>query len=221
MPRAKQAKLLKKPEIQAFFDGLAANIEPIAELNWTTELDLLIAVVLSAQCTDVAVNKATAPLWEVCREPQDYLDLGEEKLQEYIRSIGLFRAKAKNIIGLCALLLEKHDGIVPDNRDDLVQLPGVGRKTANVVLNVAFKQPTLPVDTHIFRVSNRVGMVRTKTPDKTEEAMLKKIPKEHLLDAHNLLILHGRYTCKARKPLCGKCPVFEVCNFPEKESLIS
>lgn len=209
-------KPMTRAQIESFFDTLAERITPESELNWETPLDLTIAVVLSAQCTDKAVNKATAELWNVCRTPQDYLKLGEEQVREYIRSIGLFRNKAKAIIGICETLLEKHEGEVPGTRQELQAMPGIGRKTANVILNVAFGQPTLAVDTHIFRVANRTGMAKAKTPDKTEQALLKKIPEKHLYNAHHYLILHGRYTCKARKPDCPACPVRDCCNFPAK-----
>lgn len=210
-------KPMSKRKIENFFDILASFIVPESELNWESPLDLVIAVVLSAQCTDKAVNKATAELWKRCRTADDYLELGEAGLTGYIRSIGLFRNKAKSILGICRAMNERFDNRVPDNREDLQSLPGVGRKTANVVLNVLFGQPTLAVDTHIFRVANRVGLATGNTPEAIEKILLKKIPKKHLHGAHHYLILHGRYTCKARKPNCVECRVSEYCNYPEKK----
>ena len=209
-------KRMTNAQVQSFFDTLAERIIPKSELNWETPLDLVIAVVLSALCTDKAVNKATDSLFRACRTPQDYLDLGEEGLIDYIRSIGLFRNKARSVIGLCRIIRDEYHNEVPGEREKLEALPGVGRKTANVVLNVAFGQPTLAVDTHIQRVANRTGMVCEKTPTKTELALLKRIPKEHLYHAHHYLILHGRYTCVARKPKCESCPVVPFCNSTDK-----
>ncbi len=206
-----KAKLLSQAEIQRLFDCLASAIEPRSELRHHSRLDLLVAVVLSAQSTDKAVNQVTAELWRHCREAQDYLALGVEALEGHLRRIGLFRNKARAIIGLCEQLIQHHNGQVPGTREELMALPGVGRKTANVVLNVGFGQPTLAVDTHVFRVANRTGMVAEKTPAAVELALLPKIPPEHRLHAHHYLILHGRYTCKARLPECGKCVVAEIC----------
>ncbi len=207
--------------IAAFFDTLSQTIEPRSELNWKTPLDLTIAVVLSAQATDVSVNKVTGPLWQRCRTTTDYLELGEAGLREYIKSIGLFRNKAKAIIGLCAKLQETFDDRIPANREDLQSLPGVGRKTANVILNVVFNQPTLAVDTHIFRVANRIGLAAAKTPEAIEKILVKKIPEKHLQAAHHYLILHGRYTCKARRPLCEQCTVWKCCNYPAKSTNVT
>jgi endonuclease-3 len=203
-------------EVVHFFDILSIHIDPKPELHFSTTLDLLVAVVLSAQTTDRQVNKVTATLWQHCRTPEDYLRLGEEGLAKQIQSIGLYRNKAKSIIGLCRKLLDDFAGEIPSSREALMTLPGVGRKTANVVLNIAFGQPRLAVDTHVFRVANRCGLVHAGTPEKVEEALLRRVPSRHLLHAHHYLILHGRYTCKARLPACGTCPVQVVCRFPGK-----
>jgi len=204
-------------EREAFFQRLAEiNPKPVTELNYSTPFELLVAVTLSAQATDVGVNKATARLFPVANTPEAILALGEDGLKNYIRTIGLFNNKAKNIIAACRMLLEKHDGKVPDNLKDLEALPGVGRKTANVVLNTAFGQPTMAVDTHIFRVSNRTGLAPGKTPLAVEKALLKRVPKQYLHDAHHWLILHGRYTCRARSPKCGECPVVDLCRWRQK-----
>jgi len=211
--RATPPALLSDAEVAAFFQILSAHIVPKAELNFTTPLDLLIAVVLSAQCTDKTVNRVTTTLWQHCRTAQDYLDWGQERLENSCHSIGLFRAKAKAIVGICKRLLEHHGGDVPRSREELMALPGVGRKTANVVLNVAFGEPVLAVDTHIFRVANRCGLVSATTPQATELALQPRIPPEYLKDAHHYLLLHGRYTCKARKPACQSCPVTALCRF--------
>ena len=212
---------LSQKKVAELFGIFSSYITPQSELNWETPLDLLIAVVLSAQCTDKAVNKVTAELWKTCRSPDDYINLGEDKVREHIRSIGLFRNKSKAIIGICRLIKEKFRYEVPDNRKDLESLPGVGRKTANVVLNVVFGEPTLAVDTHIFRLANRMGLSDTKTPEATEKILLKKIPKKFLKSAHHFLILHGRYTCKARRPECWQCKVRHCCNYPQKVELKS
>ncbi len=205
-------------EREEFFRRLAEiNPKPVTELNYSTPFELLVAVTLSAQATDVGVNKATAKLFPVANTPQAILSLGEDGLKHYIRTIGLFNSKAKNIIATCRLLLEKHDGQVPDNRDDLQALPGVGRKTANVVLNTAFSQPAMAVDTHIFRVSNRTGLAPGKTPLAVEKSLLKRVPASYLVDAHHWLILHGRYTCRARSPKCGECPVIDLCRWRQKK----
>jgi endonuclease-3 len=192
------------------------NPHPTTELKYNTPFELLIAVILSAQATDVSVNKATERLFAVANTPQAILELGEEGLKRYIKTIGLFNNKAKNIIATCRILLEKFDGQVPDNRKDLESLPGVGRKTANVVLNTAFGQPTMAVDTHIFRVANRTGLAPGKTPLAVEKKLLKVIPKEFLKDAHHWLILHGRYVCTARRPKCDRCVIADLCEYPDK-----
>jgi endonuclease-3 len=209
-------RLLRPEEIEAFFAILAERIDPRCELDWETPFDLLVAVVLSAQCTDQKVNRVTARLRRLCPAPADYLALAETRLQEEIRSIGLFRNKARAILGLCRELLERHGGEVPRTRAELEALPGVGRKTANVVLNVGFGQPTLAVDTHVFRVANRCGLVRAANPQETERQLLTKVPQGVMLHAHHYLILHGRYTCKARKPDCAVCPVASLCTWPSK-----
>ena len=212
----KRVKRLNKDQIAAMFAIFADTIKPESELNWETPLDLAIAVLLSAQATDVSVNKATVAMFAKCRCPEDYIQLGEEGVREHIKTIGLYRNKAKAVIGLCERVRDVFGGEIPDNREDLQSLPGVGRKTANVILNVVFDQPTLAVDTHIFRVGNRMGMCAAKTPEATEQALLKVIPQEHLHPAHHYLILHGRYTCKARKPECGSCRVRKYCIYPYK-----
>ena len=194
----------------------AANPHPTTELNYCSPFELLVAVILSAQATDVGVNKATAKLFPVANTPQAILDLGEDRLKEYIKTIGLYNSKAKNIIATCRILLEEHDGEVPDRREKLEALPGVGRKTANVVLNTAFGQPTMAVDTHIFRVSNRTGIAKGKTVLEVEKKLLRHVPREFLHDAHHWLILHGRYTCIARKPRCGSCIIEDLCEYKEK-----
>ncbi len=211
-----RTKALAKDEISEFFNTLSIYITPESELKWTTPLDLVVAVVLSAQCTDKAVNKATAELWKHCRTTGDYIALGEVALSDCIRSIGLFRNKARSILGICEMIEEKFENEVPNNREDLQSMPGIGRKTANVVLNVLFNQPTLAVDTHIFRVANRIGLAKGKTPEAVEKALLPKIPSEYRKSAHHYLILHGRYTCKARRPLCKSCKVSHCCNYPDK-----
>lgn len=194
----------------------AHNPNPTTELNYDSPFELLIAVILSAQATDTGVNKATAKLFPVANTPRAILDLGEEGLKEYIKTIGLYNSKAKNIIATCRILLEKHGGQVPDKRKDLEALPGVGRKTANVVLNTAFGQPTMAVDTHIFRVSNRTRIAPGKTVLEVEKKLLRHVPKEFLHHAHHWLILHGRYTCIARKPRCGSCLIEDLCEYKEK-----
>jgi endonuclease III len=202
---------------QELFARLAElNPNPTTELEYRTPFELLVAVILSAQATDVGVNKATRRLFPVASTPQAILDLGEEGLKRYISSIGLFNAKAKNVIATCAILLREHDGEVPRTREALEKLPGVGRKTANVVLNTAFGEPTMAVDTHIFRVANRTGLAPGKTVLAVEKALLKRVPKQHLKDAHHWLILHGRYVCKARKPDCPQCVIRDLCRFKGK-----
>ncbi|MCV2371229.1 endonuclease III [Roseateles oligotrophus] len=200
-------------EIAAFFQTLRrANPSPQTELEYASVFELLAAVLLSAQATDIGVNKATRRLFPVANTPQKILALGEAGLSEYIRTIGLYRSKAKHLIATCRILVDKHGGQVPNKRADLEELPGVGRKTANVVLNVAFGQATMAVDTHLFRVSNRTGLAPGKTPLAVELGLLKRIPAEFMVDAHHWLILHGRYICKARQPLCGSCAVASLCD---------
>lgn len=204
-------------EIDLFFEKLSAlNPNPQGELYSTNHFTLLIAVVLSAQATDKGVNKATKNLFKVADTPQKLLNLGEDGLKRYINTIGLYNAKARNIMALCQRLVENFEGNVPENREALESLPGVGRKTANVVLNAAFHQPVIAVDTHIFRVSNRTGLAFGKTPLEVEKELMKRIPSRWLLKAHHWLVLHGRYICKARKPLCPTCPVREECHYPYK-----
>jgi endonuclease-3 len=208
---------MNKEKRRAVFERLrAANPHPATELNYTTPFELLLAVILSAQATDRSVNKATEQLFPLANTPQAVLDLGVERLKRHIRTIGLFNTKAKNIIETCRLLLERHDGRVPEDRKALEALPGVGRKTANVVLNTAFGHPTMAVDTHIFRVSNRTRIAPGKTPLEVENKLLRSIPEEFLQDAHHWLILHGRYTCIARKPRCGSCVIEELCEYRDK-----
>lgn len=185
--------------------------QPTTELDYQSSFELLVAVILSAQATDVSVNLATRRLYKKANTPRSIVDLGEEGLKAYIRTIGLFNTKAKNIIATCRMLLQKHQGQVPSNRADLEALAGVGRKTANVILNTAFGEPTLAVDTHIFRVANRTGLALGKTPRVIENKLLKSVPAQYLLDAHHWLILHGRYTCKARNPNCAECIVRDLC----------
>jgi endonuclease-3 len=194
----------------------AANPHPTTELEYSTPFELLVAVILSAQATDVSVNAATRILFTVANTPQALLDLGEAKLREYVQRIGLYQTKSKHIIGMCRLLLEKHGGQVPQTRDELEALPGVGRKTANVVLNTAFGEPTIAVDTHIFRVSNRTGIAPGKDVLEVEKKLLKFVPDEFKHDAHHWLILHGRYTCQARKPKCAQCLIMDLCEYKEK-----
>lgn len=204
-------------KIEAFFSRLKKqNPDPKGELHYTNPYTLLVAVVLSAQATDTGVNKATKALFAVVKTPEDMLALGEKKLKSYIKTIGLFNAKAKNIIGLSQKLIADYKSKVPQTREELVKLPGVGRKTANVVLNIAFGQETIAVDTHIFRVGNRTGLAPGKTPEDVEQKLLKSVPAKYLKHAHHWLILHGRYTCKARKPLCSSCIVRDLCRFKDK-----
>ena len=194
----------------------AANPHPTTELNFRSPFELLIAVLLSAQATDVGVNKATVKLFAAATNPQDMLDLGLERVREYTKTIGLFNTKSKHIIETCRILLEQHGGEVPAERAALEALPGVGRKTANVVLNTAFGQLAMAVDTHIFRVSNRTGLAPGKNVREVEDKLMKFIPKEFLIDAHHWLILHGRYVCRAQKPLCGQCMVNDLCDYKAK-----
>lgn len=189
---------------------------PKGELEYTNAFTLLVAVVLSAQATDKGVNKATKALFRIADTPEKIIKLGEKKVREHIQTIGLFRNKAKSVIGLSKMLVEQYNSKVPDDRDELVKLPGVGRKTANVVVSVAFGQPTIAVDTHIFRLSHRLGLAMGKTPDAVEAMLEKRIPKEFMYHAHQWLILHGRYICKARTPLCEKCIIADLCISPQK-----
>lgn len=208
---------MKRQDIALFFATLqAANPHPRTELEYSSDFELLTAVLLSAQATDVGVNKATRRLFAVANTPQAVLDLGLEKLETYIQTIGLYKSKARHLIATCELLLAQHGGQVPRTRAALEALPGVGRKTANVVLNVAFGEPTMAVDTHIFRVSNRTGLAPGKTPLAVEQKLLQRIPAEYLLHAHHWLILHGRYICQARKPRCWECSVVTYCKYPPK-----
>ena len=208
---------MKKESIAPFFATLkAANPMPNTELEYTSVFELLAAVLLSAQATDVGVNKATRKLFPVANTPQAILDLGLEGLEGYIKTIGLYRSKARHLMEACRMLVDLHGGEVPRTREALEALPGVGRKTANVVLNVAFGEPTMAVDTHIFRVSNRTGLAPGKNPYEVEMGLMKRIPPEYLVDAHHWLILHGRYVCIARKPLCYKCAVAAYCDFRPK-----
>lgn len=202
---------------QDMFDRFSqANPEPKGELDYVNDFTLLVAVVLSAQATDVGVNRATKDLFKIADTPAKMLALGEENVRDYIKTIGLYRNKAKNVMALCDKLIAEFDGVVPANRDFLETLPGVGRKTANVVMNIAFGEPTIAVDTHLFRVSNRTGLAPGKTPLDVELLLEKAIPKEHLLHAHHWLILHGRYICKARRPDCEKCLIADLCRYDGK-----
>jgi endonuclease III len=208
---------MKRESIEPFFATLrAANPLPTTELEFTTPFELLTAVLLSAQATDVGVNKATRKLFPVANTPQTILDLGIEKLEDYLKTIGLYRTKARNLMKTCEILVKQFGGQVPRTREELESLPGVGRKTANVVLNVAFGEETLAVDTHIFRVSNRTGLAPGKTPEQVEQALMKRVPKEYLADAHHWLILHGRYVCVARTPKCWQCAVIRYCDYTPK-----
>ena len=195
----------------------AAKPHPKTELEYRTPFELLVAVILSAQTTDVSVNAATKILFPVANTPQTMLDLGEEKLREHVQRIGLYQTKSRHIMQACKLLLEKHGGTVPQTREELEALPGVGRKTANVILNTAFGQPTIAVDTHVFRVANRTGIAPGKDVLEVEQQLLKFVPDEFKHDAHNWLILHGRYVCQARKPKCGQCLIEDLCEYQEKE----
>jgi endonuclease-3 len=214
---ARMTRLMTKKEIAEFFARLAkAMPNPKTELVYDNPFTLLVSVVLSAQATDKSVNKATAELFKVADTPKAMAALGEKRLASTIKTIGLYRGKAKNVIALSKLLLENHDGEVPRDREALEALPGVGRKTANVVLNVAFGEKTIAVDTHIFRVSNRTGLAPGKNPREVEDGLMRKVPDEYALHAHHWLILHGRYTCVARKPLCPSCIVRDLCKFGAK-----
>ena len=208
---------MRTDQIESFFSTLqAANPHPETELKYASVFELLTAVLLSAQATDVAVNKATARLFAVANTPHQILALGLASLEGYIRTIGLYHSKARHLLQTCQILVEQHAGIVPREREALQALPGVGRKTANVILNSAFGEPTMAVDTHIFRVSNRAGLAPGKTPLAVELKLLKRVPAQYLTDAHHWLILHGRYVCMARKPLCWQCAVSSSCDFRPK-----
>ncbi len=206
----------KQKRTEIFSRLREANPHPETELNYSSPFELLVAVVLSAQATDKGVNKATAKLFPVANTPQAIYELGVDGLKEYIKTIGLYNSKAENVIKLCRQLLDEHGGEVPDNREALEALPGVGRKTANVVLNTAFRQPTMAVDTHIFRVSNRTKIAPGKNVNEVEQRLLRLVPNEFLMDAHHWLILHGRYTCTARKPRCGSCIIEDLCEYKDK-----
>lgn len=210
-------KNMTKKQIQTFFERLRdQRPNPTTELNFSTPFELLVAVTLSAQATDVSVNKATDKLFPIANTPETILGLGVEGLKQYIRTVGLYNSKAENVIKTCQILIERHNSQVPNNRADLEALPGVGRKTANVVLNTAFGHPTMAVDTHIFRLGNRTGLAVGKNVLEVEHRLVKVIPKEFMVDAHHWLILHGRYCCIARKPKCAECVVSDVCNWPER-----
>jgi endonuclease-3 len=211
---------MNKTQISDFFSRLRdLNPEPKSDLEYSNDFTLLVAVVLSAQATDIGVNKATKHLFAVADTPEKTVKLGEDVIRDYIKTIGLYKAKAANVFKLSKILIEKFDSQVPQTREDLMSLPGVGRKTANVVLNVAFGQPTIAVDTHLFRVGNRTGMAKGKSPEEVEQKLEKKIPKEFLRHAHHWLILHGRYVCKARNPDCENCAVYDLCGFKDKKPL--
>lgn len=215
--RVKPVKNMTKKQIQIFFERLRAQRpHPKTELNYSSPFELLVAVTLSAQATDVSVNKATDKLFPVANTPEEIYALGVEGLKTYIRTIGLYNSKAENVIKACQMLIEKHNSVVPNNRADLEALPGVGRKTANVVLNTAFGQPTMAVDTHIFRLGNRTGLAVGKNVLEVEHRLVKVIPKEFIVDSHHWLILHGRYCCIARKPKCNECIVSDVCNWADR-----
>ena len=208
---------MKRDAIAGFFATLqAANPMPVTELEYTSVFELLTAVLLSAQATDVGVNKATRRLFPAANTPQAILDLGLDGLESYIKTVGLYHSKAKHLLQTCQMLVQLHGGQVPRTREALEALPGVGRKTANVVLNVAFGEPTMAVDTHIFRLGNRTGLAPGKTPLDVEKGLLKRIPPQYMVDAHHWLILHGRYVCQARKPLCWQCGVAQFCDFQPK-----
>ncbi len=220
MAVAKKVKSLPKADVEAIFARFhEIEPEPKGELDYINAFTLLVAVVLSAQATDAGVNKATKRLFELAPSPAAMVALGQEQIEAEIKTIGLFRTKAKNVFALSQLLLERHNGEVPEDREALEALPGVGRKTANVVLNIWFKQPTIAVDTHLFRVGNRTGLAPGATPLAVEQALLKVIPPQYLLHAHHWLILHGRYVCKARKPECWRCAIAQWCRFEPKTPL--
>lgn len=206
----------KDKRLEIFRRLKTENPDPKTELNYSNPFELLVAVTLSAQATDVSVNKATDKLFPIANTPQAIYDLGVEGLKEYIKTIGLYNNKAKNVIAACKILIEQHNSVVPDNRTDLEALPGVGRKTANVVLNTAFRQIAMAVDTHIFRVSNRTGIAKGKNVVEVEKMLLRHVPQDYLLDAHHWLILLGRYICVARKPRCQACVISDLCDFKDK-----
>ena len=208
MNNLKRHEIFKRLESQ--------NPSPTTELNYASSFELLIAVILSAQATDISVNKATGKLFKQANSPEKIIKMGKAKLKENIKTIGLFNTKAENVLKTCRILLDNHSGEVPKTREELESLPGVGRKTANVVLNTAFGQPTIAVDTHIFRVSNRTGLAKGKDVRKVEDALMKFVPKEFKQNAHHWLILHGRYTCLARTPRCGSCIIEDLCEFKDK-----
>ena len=219
VPRAVKPKTMKLADVRPFLTAIAAgNPEPQTELAFTDPFTLLVAVALSAQATDVSVNKATATLYREAATPADMVRLGGEGVARHIKSIGLWQGKARNIVALSQMLLDRHGGLVPHDRDALEALPGVGRKTANVVLNVAFGDPTMAVDTHIFRLGNRTGLAPGANVRAVEDGLVKRIPKDMLRDAHNWLILHGRYICKARKPECWRCPATAWCLYKDKSA---
>ncbi|MGL5985585.1 MAG: endonuclease III [Burkholderiales bacterium] len=201
---------------QIFARLQAANPHPTTELNYSSEFELLVAVLLSAQATDVGVNKATDKLFPVANTPEAILALGQEGLESYIATIGLYRSKARHLLQTCHILIERHGSQVPQNREALEALPGVGRKTANVLLNTLFGHPTIAVDTHIFRIANRIGLAPGKTVDEVEQKLLKVVPRQYMQDAHHWLILHGRYVCKARKPECAQCIISDLCDYKAK-----
>ncbi len=207
----------KLKRVEIFKRLKAQNPKPTTELKYASPFELLVSVILSAQATDVSVNKATDKLFKVANTPDEIIKLGVTKLKKIIKTIGLYNSKSSNIIKTCKLLLEKYDGVVPDNRTSLEQLPGVGRKTANVILNTAFGQPTIAVDTHIFRVSNRTGFAPGKNVLEVEKKLLKFVPEDYKKDAHHWLILHGRYICIARKPKCAECIIYEFCEWNQKK----
>ncbi|MEO5805383.1 endonuclease III [Devosia sp.] len=220
MPGSRKVKSLPKADIEAIFARFEAmDPEPKGELDYVNAYTLLVAVVLSAQATDVSVNKATKALFAAASTPEAMVALGLEQIEADVKTIGLYRTKAKNVLALSQLLIERHDSQVPDNREALEALPGVGRKTANVVLNIFFKQPTIAVDTHLFRVGNRTGMASGATPLAVELKLLKAVPERYMLHAHHWLILHGRYVCKARTPECYRCIIAEWCRFEPKTPL--
>jgi endonuclease-3 len=213
--------IMKKADIEEFFRRMSeANPDPKGELDYVNSFTLLVAVVLSAQATDVGVNKATGPLFAIADTPEKMLALGEDVVRDYVKSIGLYKTKAKNVIKLCEALIRDHNSEVPQTREELEKLAGVGRKTANVVLNIAFGQPTIAVDTHLFRLGNRTGIAKGKTPLEVEKKLEKKIPKLYVRHSHHWMILHGRYVCKARKPDCPNCLVEDLCKFKGKTTAI-
>jgi endonuclease-3 len=212
---------MNKEKRTKIFEILKQNDpNPETELHYTSTFELLIAVILSAQATDVGVNKATDVLYKIANTPEQIYKLGYDKLCEYVKTIGLYKTKSKNVIETCRILIEKHNSIVPDNMNDLIELPGVGRKTANVILNTAFRQIAMAVDTHIFRLANRIPLAKGKNVVEVEKRLLKLIPKEYLLDAHHWIILHGRYICTAQRPKCRNCIIYDYCEFKDKEKYL-